>query len=120
MSKGRDSNTGRFTAGNNFGGRTKGATNMFTRLMVKKLEEQGANPLQALYEISQESNDESIKVKANGKLADIITRLEDEPQPEEKHSIEQIEKRIYELLAKCNDSSNVGASTPERTIRITG
>ncbi|MCG9784171.1 hypothetical protein L1D52_17615 [Vibrio brasiliensis] len=91
---------------------------MFTRLMIKKLEEQGANPLQALYEISQESNDESIKVKANGKLADIITRLEDEASPEEQRSIEQIEKRIYQLLAKCNDSSRVGTPTPERNMRF--
>ncbi|ENO1849410.1 hypothetical protein ACA874_003012 [Vibrio vulnificus] len=75
---------------------------MFTRLMVKKREEQGANPLQALYEISQKSDDESIKVKANGKLADIITRLENEEKPVEKQSIEQIEKRIYELLLKCS------------------
>lgn len=108
---GRDARTGRFTSGNNFGGRTSGAKNLFT-LAMEALESSGHNAGSALVAIASdaESYTPELRAKADSKLLEVVAKAAstEQEQEREKMSIEEVHDRIHQLTAQAvADGSSV-------------
>lgn len=106
----RDSN-GRFIAGNQAAkggsGRQNGATGLLTRLFADKLKREAENDTfhvgEFLMEVVQDENQSAeLRARADSKLLDIVTKIQDDVPEEKPFNLEENTLRIAEILQVIN------------------